>query len=140
PGPDWLAAERRQRPIRFMRVGVTGIVLSLVLSVLSLGSLAWPGLNTGIDFQGGVALEMHAPPHTAIGPLRQALADAGLDAALQRFGADGQYRVRLPAGADNDARIATARAALTGVVPDATFPRVDVVGPSVSGGFVGARP
>lgn len=138
PGPDWLAAERRQRPIRFMRVGVTGIVLSLVLSVLSLGSLAWPGLNTGIDFQGGVALEMHAPPHTAIGPLRQALSGAGLDAALQRFGADGQYRVRLPAGADSDARIATARAALTGVVPDATFPRVDVVGPSVSGGFVEA--
>ena len=134
PGPDWLGAERRRRPIRFMAVRGRGIVLSLVLSVASLGALAWPGLNTGIDFQGGVAMEVHTP--ATIDTLRGGLAASGLEGSLQRFGDDGQYLLRLPAGADSDARIEAAKAALSAVSPEAGFPRLDVVGPSVSGGFV----
>ena len=83
PGPDWLGAERRRRPIRFMAVRGRGIVLSLVLSVASLGALAWPGLNTGIDFQGGVAMEVHTP--ATIDTLRGGLAASGLEGSLQRF-------------------------------------------------------
>jgi len=134
PGPDWLGAERRRRPIRFTAVRGRGIVLSLVLSVASLGALAWPGLNTGIDFQGGVAMEVHTP--ATIDTLRSGLAASGLEGSLQRFGDDGQYLLRLPAGADSDARIGAAKAALSAVSPEAGFPRLDVVGPSVSGGFV----
>ena len=117
-----------------MAVRGRGIVLSLVLSVASLGALAWPGLNTGIDFQGGVAMEVHTP--ATIDTLRGGLAASGLEGSLQRFGDDGQYLLRLPAGADSDARIEAAKAALSAVSPEAGFPRLDVVGPSVSGGFV----
>ncbi|MEP5286153.1 MAG: protein translocase subunit SecF, partial [Alloalcanivorax venustensis] len=134
PGPDWLGAENRRRPIRFMAVRGRGIVLSLVLSVASLAALAWPGLNTGIDFQGGVAMEVHTP--VSIDTLRSGLAASGLEGSLQRFGDDGEYLLRLPAGADSDARVEAARAALSTVSPEASYPRLEVVGPSVSGGFV----
>ncbi len=134
PGPDWLGAERRQRPIRFMAVRGRGIALSLILSAVSLAALVWPGLHTGIDFQGGVAMEVRTP--ATIDTLRGGLAASGLEGSLQRFGADGEYLLRLPAGADSDARVETARAALSAVSPEATYPRLDVVGPSVSGGFV----
>ena len=78
----------------------------------------------------------HAGADTTIEPLRAALLDAGVsEASLQQFGDTGQYRVRLPAGTDNE-RIDTVQTAVRSVAPDALFPKVDNVGPSVSGQFM----
>ncbi|MCU5782982.1 bifunctional preprotein translocase subunit SecD/SecF [Alcanivorax balearicus MACL04] len=137
--PGFQRLRQRQRPIQFMRVKALGIVLSVLLSVLSLGSLAWPGLNQGIDFLGGTAMEVQVPASLSENALRQALRDAGLtDAALQPFADDGHFLVRMPASEDGNAAVETAKTAITSLHADSRFPRVDMVGPAVSGGFVEA--
>ncbi|MCH8544904.1 MAG: protein translocase subunit SecD [Alcanivorax sp.] len=124
------------KPLHFMRVRGAGLLLSILLSLASVGLLFAPGLNQGIDFKGGTAIEINAGADTTIEPLRAALLDAGVtEASLQQFGDAGQYRVRLPAGTDN-ARIETVQTAVRDVAPDAVFPKVDNVGPSVSGQFL----
>ncbi|WP_133490956.1 protein translocase subunit SecD [Alcanivorax sp. 24] len=137
--PGFQRLRQHQRPIQFMRVKALGIVLSVLLSALSLGSLAWPGLNQGIDFLGGTAMEVQVPASLPENALRQALRDAGLaDAALQPFADDGHFLVRMPASDDGNARVEAAKTAITQLDADSRFPRVDMVGPAVSGGFIEA--
>ncbi|NNC76417.1 MAG: protein translocase subunit SecF [Woeseiaceae bacterium] len=75
--------------------------LSLVLIIASLASLATRGLEFGIDFTGGVLLEVGYPQAADLETIRSNLAAAGFDDALvQRFGADTDVMVRLPPQGD----------------------------------------
>ena len=73
---------------RYMRARFLGIALSLVLSLASIGLFIKPGLNYGIDFVGGVLIEVEDPesrrPRARCAPSSAAL---GLgEIALQEFG------------------------------------------------------
>ena len=73
--------------IRFMNGRFAGLGLSAVLSIGSLILFFHPGLNMGLDFRGGVVLQVQTPQAADFPALRGALANAGLnDAALQAFG------------------------------------------------------
>ncbi len=73
------------------------IVLSILLVIASLTSLATRGLEFGIDFTGGVLLEVGYPQAANLEEVRSNLADAGYtDALVQRFGEDDVVLVRLP--------------------------------------------
>ena len=59
------------------------------------------GLELGIDFTGGVLLEVGYPQAADLESIRTRLADSGFDDALvQRFGADTDVLVRLPPQGD----------------------------------------
>ena len=61
--------------------------ISALLILISLGSLAVRGLNFGIDFTGGVALELSFPQAANLEKVRSELAAAGFEsAAVQSFG------------------------------------------------------
>ena len=71
--------------------------VSLVFIVVSLASLATRGLDFGIDFTGGILLEVGYPETANLESIRNNLAEAGYDdAQVQRFGADTDVLVRLP--------------------------------------------
>ena len=71
--------------------------VSLVFIVVSLASLATRGLDFGIDFTGGILLEVGYPEAANLESIRSHLAEAGYDdAQVQRFGADTDVLVRLP--------------------------------------------
>ena len=73
------------------------LVISAVLIVASLVSLATRGLNFGIDFTGGILLEVGYAQAVNLEDTRGDLAAAGYtDAQVQRFGADDVVLVRLP--------------------------------------------
>ncbi|MDF0749013.1 protein translocase subunit SecD [Marinobacter sp. 71-i] len=128
-----------ERGVNFMRARMTGLLVSAVLSVAAIGLFVQPGLKYGVDFTGGTVVEVQAGTAT-VEQLRTTLQDHGLDeAAIQEFGADGRFLVRLPVaqgepGATAD-QVASLKSAVTSAQPDAEFPRVDMVGPKVSGGF-----
>jgi SecD/SecF fusion protein len=137
PAVPLLLRDDNKPPIQFMRVKALGVTISVLLSILSLAAVVYPGFNQGIDFRGGTAVEVHAGADTDIATVRESLAAHGLDdAAIQQFGERGRYLVRLPASPRADAQVNEVKTAVTQVAPEADFPRVDVVGPSVSGGFV----
>lgn len=71
--------------------------VSLIVIVVSLASIATRGLEFGIDFTGGILLEVGYPEAANLESIRNNLAEAGYDdAQVQRFGADTDVLVRLP--------------------------------------------
>jgi preprotein translocase subunit SecF len=74
-----------------------GVRISAVLLIVSLVSLAFRGLNLGIDFEGGVSWEVKAS--LTVEETRDALTPAGLgEAKIQVVGAD---TVRVQASAES---------------------------------------
>ncbi len=73
------------------------LAISVIVVVVSLVELAVEGLEFGIDFTGGILLEVGYPEAANLEEIRTNLADAGYDDALvQRFGSDTDVLVRLP--------------------------------------------
>jgi len=71
--------------------------ISAIVIVVSIASLATRGLEFGIDFTGGILLEVGYQEAADLGSIRSNLADAGFeDAQVLRFGADTDVLVRLP--------------------------------------------
>lgn len=84
---DFLGATRRKIAISF----------SILMIVVSIASLATRGLELGIDFTGGILLEVGYPQAADLEAIRSNLAASGFsDAQVQLFGADTDVLVRLP--------------------------------------------
>jgi preprotein translocase subunit SecF len=107
--------------------------LSVLLIVGSIVSLATRGLNWGIDFTGGVVIEVAYPVSVDLDRARQAMDAAGLDAVVQKIGGSRDLMVRAMPQANEDTNQLATRvmAALRGVDPRAELRRSDVVGPQV---------
>lgn len=91
--------------IDFMGRRNLAVMVSVVLLVLSVGSLVARGLNFGIDFTGGVLLEVGYEADADLTDIRARLADSGFgDAQVQNFGATNDVMIRLlPRTADDEA-------------------------------------
>ena len=77
------------------------LALSVVFVIVSLTSLATRGLEFGIDFTGGVLLEVAYPEAADLEEIRSDLASAGFeDAQVQLFGRETDVLVRLPPQGD----------------------------------------
>ena len=73
------------------------VALSLVFVIVSFFSLATRGLDFGIDFTGGILLEVGYEQAADLEGIRGTLGDAGFtDAQVQLFGRDTDVLVRLP--------------------------------------------
>src|SRR5690606_24880239 len=83
------------------RLIALGIAIAAIL--VSTVSLATRGLAFGLDFTGGVLLEVSYPEAADIDGIRTTLEEAGFeDAQVQRFGADTDVLLRLPPQPDQD--------------------------------------
>ncbi|HVZ07859.1 protein translocase subunit SecF [Rhodopila sp.] len=122
--------------IRFMRGRFMGLIVSAVLSIASVVLFFHPGLNLGIDFSGGVLVEVQTNGPADFGQIRAALGKEHIpDQGVQRFGGDNDVLIRLGAPHDEQATqalVTRVRAALEAGVPGAKIQRVDAVGASVS--------
>ncbi|MBI1179814.1 MAG: protein translocase subunit SecD [Alphaproteobacteria bacterium] len=124
--------------IQFMRARFFGIAFSIFLSLTSVVLFFTPGLNYGIDFKGGIQVEIETPGKADLSSLRHKLDSLGLgEVALQT--ADNAstvlIRVEEQPGGETAQRtaIAKVRAAISEVAPGTEFARTEVVGPKVSG-------
>jgi preprotein translocase subunit SecF len=91
---DFLGARRRK----------IALSVSAVLVIVSLASLATRGLEFGIDFTGGILLEVGYTQAADLDQIRNNLGAAGFtDAQVQKFGSDTDVLVRLPPQANKNA-------------------------------------
>jgi preprotein translocase subunit SecF len=73
------------------------MTISVIVVAISFASLAFRGLNFGIDFTGGVILEISFPDAVELEDVRADLAAAGYSEALvQNFGSATDVLIRLP--------------------------------------------
>ena len=124
--------------IPFMNGRIAGLVVSAVLSIGSLILAFYPGLNLGIDFRGGVAIEAHMKDAVDFTKLRPALEGLHLGPVeLQEFGSpyDVEIRLQRQPGGDSAQQeaVSKVRAILERNFPDTTLQSVAAVGATVSG-------
>ncbi len=80
----------------FMRLRHAASILSIILIVISIGSIAIRGLNLGLDFTGGTLLEVQYETSESIERISTALENAGYrDVTVQHFGAETDVLVRM---------------------------------------------
>ena len=110
------------------------LAISLIVVVASIVSLSTRGLNFGIDFTGGVLLEIGYPQAADLDNIRETLANAGFDEALvQSFGAETDVLVRLPPQPDIDTNVMREQlqATLAATGDNIELRRVETVTPQV---------
>ncbi|KJH80533.1 protein translocase subunit SecF [Stutzerimonas stutzeri] len=121
-----------KRVINFMGVRHVAFALTVLLTLVSLGSLAVKGLNFGLDFTGGTLIELSYEQPVPLDQVRSQLSRSGFDGAVvQSFGATTDVLVRMP-GDDPmmSERIADALRGGEGASA-VTVKRVEFVGPAV---------
>ena len=121
--------------INFMSKRKIAMALSLLLMLVSLGSIVTKGLNLGIDFTGGYLIEAGYQDDVNLDEVRNALAEAEFnDAQVQNFGSSKDIIVRIAPRADiNKATIGDNILNVLKTTSDneVSMRRVEFVGPQV---------
>lgn len=115
-----------------------GFILSIVLSFASIGLLFTKGLNLGIDFTGGILMEIHTNQTEDLGKLREALGHQGFgEISLQNIGdiaagKDIMIRIQVSANDDQSTTINKVKSILQQEMPAGLeYRKIDYVGPTV---------
>jgi preprotein translocase SecF subunit len=134
----WMRLVRDKTTISFMKGRYAGLIVSAVLSLASVILFMTPGLNYGIDFKGGILIELRTEGPADFGKLRGGLEHLGLGPVLlQQFGGPEDVLLRLQrqdGGEDAQQQaVATVRETLARDFAGAQIRRVEAVGAAVSG-------
>jgi preprotein translocase subunit SecF len=120
--------------IEFMRRRKLAGMFSIALVLASVALLMVRGLNFGVDFTGGVLVEVGYPEAVELNPVRDALSQGGFNqAVVQHFGSAREVLVRLPQAEEgNPAQMSVGvMNALRQMNPAVEMRRVEFVGPAV---------
>ena len=126
---------------QFIALRKRAYVVSILLILAAVASLAVQSLNFGIDFVGGTLIEVRTKGPADISAMRQTLSalDRG-EVGLQEFGQPTDVLIRIqqqPGGdAAQQATVAAVKEALGDSVEE--YRRVEVVGPKVGGELIEA--
>jgi preprotein translocase subunit SecF len=122
------------RVINFMGLRYYGAAFSIIVMIISLVSIAWHGLNFGLDFTGGTLVEVKFPDPVVPENVRISLEKAGLhEAVVQHFGSERDVLVRVPPqkGEAESLLADHVRRALDTNFPGVEMRRSEFVGPAV---------
>ena len=118
--------------IDFMAQRKIGLWVSSIITVLSILLVLFRGLNFGIDFTGGVLVEVHYPEAVQLDEVRAKLTTAGYEnPVVQFFGTSEDVLIRLPPTAEtNSAKVSDSILQALGVAKE-NQRRIEFVGPQV---------
>jgi len=120
--------------IRFIPRKAMFFVFSAFLVAASAGLFAFKGLNYGIDFKGGIMIDVKTPGPANIGAMRSTLSALGLgEVSLQEFGAPDDVLIRLQKQEGGEKAQAQAVEKVKAALGDSVeYRRTEFVGPKVS--------
>ena len=124
--------------IKFIKLKTLSFTFSGILSVLAILSVLFVGLNFGIDFKGGILLEVRTGNNITISDIRSKTSDLNIgEVSIQEFGAKSDYLIRVERqkGSDNAQQVAVEilKDSLNKAFgKDIDYRRLEYVGPTVS--------
>ena len=119
--------------VPFLKFRKIFYIVSLVMVLVSVGLFFTKGLNFGIDFRGGILVEIKTDGPANIGALRDNLGSLGLgDVSIQEFGEPDDVLIQLQRQDGDEKAQMTALAQVTDALGDSvTIRRSELVGPKV---------
>lgn len=119
--------------IDFMGKRRLAVVLSIVVTLVCLGSIFVRGFNFGIDFTGGTLIEVAYPEAADLNAVRTALAGDFADAQVQHFGSARDVLIRIAPRPEESSAVLSERVlqALRQGSSGVEMRRVEFVGPQV---------
>ncbi|HCI47332.1 MAG TPA: protein translocase subunit SecF [Rhodospirillaceae bacterium] len=119
--------------IPFMRRRMIGFIISALLIVLGTGDMLLQGLNLGIDFRGGILLEIKTPEPADLSQMRRDISNLDLgEINLQEFGADDVVLIRIQRQeGEEDAQAAAIDRVKEALGSEIEIRRQEFVGPQV---------
>ncbi|MDB9762179.1 protein translocase subunit SecF [Alphaproteobacteria bacterium] len=124
--------------IKFIKLKLITFSISAILSIASILAVCFIGLNLGIDFKGGILLEVRTSSNISISSIRNEISDLSIgEISIQEFGKDSDYLIRIERqeGSDSAQQIAVEaiKASLDkAFAKDIEYRRLEYVGPTVS--------
>jgi SecD/SecF fusion protein len=119
--------------IPFMRARFMGLAFSAFLSLASVALFVTPGLNYGVDFKGGIQLDVTTQTPLDVAEVRSKLDALKLgEIKLQQSGGGSGLIVRVEQQADTEGAVRQIRTEIGKLAPGAKI-HGDAVGPRVSG-------
>jgi preprotein translocase subunit SecF len=120
--------------IDFISWRLPAFALSAVFVLVSILFFFGRGLNYGVDFTGGIILEVQTKGEANLGAMRNTLNQLNMgEVELQSFGGPSQVLIRLQAQeGDERAQQAAVQRVRTALGSDIEYRRVEYVGPKVS--------
>jgi len=124
--------------IDFMRWHRITFAVAVIMTLGSIGLFVFKGLNFGIDFAGGILMEVRAPQQPDLADMRGRLSGLGVgEVSLQSFGDPNTVLIRLPQQEGGEQAQQTAIAKVRTELGDGwTYRRTETVGPKVGGELV----
>ena len=120
--------------INFMKAAKPTFIISTVLVILSFVCMATKGFNYGIDFSGGILIEVESPTVVDMENIRNQISAVKLDDInLQTIGDSGrEFMIRAQAETlDEKAQMAAVNEIKSVLGNDYEYKRVELVGPQV---------
>lgn len=121
---------KREYNLDFMARRKIGYAIAIVMFVVSVTAFGVRGLNYGIDFKGGVLVEVTAPQKVNMDELRTQLSFLK-DLSMQSIGIDGRSVLIQTRPDDNSTGSATVQQIKDILGPGYTFDRVETIGPRI---------
>lgn len=129
--------------IGFLRWRNIAVGLSVVMILASIALVVIRGLNFGVDFAGGLMMEVRFEQEARLDELRSTVNSAGAgSASIQTFGDANTVSIRLPLPPGDEAAVQRVVAQVQDTIraksPDASFRSTETVSGKVSGELVNA--
>ncbi len=127
--------------VPFIRHHVIAFIFSALLAVGSIVMFFGPGVNLGIDFEGGILIEIGTDQPADVSAMRRSMSGLGLgEVALQEFGSPTEVLIRIErqTGGEKEqlAAVDAVKRQLSQDFGDVSYRRVEFVGPKVSAELV----
>jgi preprotein translocase subunit SecF len=125
--------------IGFLRWRWVAMGITLALMAASIALLATRGLNYGVDFAGGLTLQVGFDEAAPVDEIRSTVNGLGIgEATIQEFGSPQNVAIRVPLEATSDPQAIVGRVfgAIKAAHPDATLRSQDTVSGKVSGELI----